>query len=218
VRFFRYISRIILLPRPEIVTAFVLKTAAAFLFFSRGTPNIEEGVLKMIKDSLVKALNDQLNAEYYSAYLYLTMSAYADRLGYKGIANWLLVQAKEETAHGTHIYQHLLERGAVPAFQDIKAPQVSYGSLKEVFERVLVHERQVTEQISQIASLALNEKDHITYNFILWYVNEQVEEEANAEDLVVRFNRIGDNPGLLYPIDAQLGTRRFTNPFPETGT
>ncbi|MDR2258576.1 MAG: ferritin [Treponema sp.] len=172
----------------------------------------------MIKDSLVKALNDQLNAEYYSAYLYLTMSAYAGRLGYKGIANWLLVQAKEEMAHGTHIYQHLLERGAAPVFQDIKAPQASYGSLKEVFERVLAHERQVTEQIGQIASLALNEKDHTTYNFILWYVNEQVEEEADAEDLAVRFNRIGDNPGLLYPVDAQLGTRRFTNPFPETGT
>lgn len=172
----------------------------------------------MIKDSLVKALNDQLNAEYYSAYLYLTMSAYADRLGYKGIANWLFVQAREEMAHGTHIYQHLLERGTAPSFQDIKAPQVSYGSLKEVFERILAHERQVTERISQIASLALTEKDHITYNFILGYITEQIEEEATAEDLAVRFNRIGDNPGLLYPVDAQLGGRRFTNPFPETKT
>jgi ferritin len=188
------------------------------LIFGRGSSKIEVGVHKMIKESLVNALNDQLNAEYYSAYLYLAMSAHAGRLGYKGIANWLFVQAQEEMAHGTHIYQHLLERSAAPSFHDIKASQVSYGSLTEVFEKVLAHERHVTELISQIASLALNEKDHVTYNFIQWYVNEQVEEEADAEDLSVKFNRIGDNPGLLYTIDAQLGARRFTNPFPETGT
>ncbi|MDR2759409.1 MAG: ferritin [Spirochaetaceae bacterium] len=167
----------------------------------------------MIKDSLAKALNDQFNAEYYSAYLYLAMSAYADRLGYKGIANWLAVQAKEEMAHGTHIYHYLLERGAAPSFQDVKAPQASYESLQAVFEKVLSHERHVTELINQIASLALNEKDHAAYNFIQWYVDEQVEEEADAEDMAVKFSRIGDNPGLLYTIDAQLGMRQFTNPF-----
>ncbi|MDR1947965.1 MAG: ferritin [Spirochaetaceae bacterium] len=171
----------------------------------------------MIKDSLVRALGDQVNAEYYSAYLYLTMSAYVDRLGYKGIANWLFVQAKEETAHGTHIYQHLLERGALPSFQDIKAPQVSYGSIKEVFEKVLSHERHVTELINQIASLALSENDHATHNFIMWYVNEQVEEEANADELVSKLNNIGGNLGLLYNIDAELGARQFVDPFPPTG-
>ncbi|MDR2630541.1 MAG: ferritin [Spirochaetaceae bacterium] len=168
----------------------------------------------MIKDSLAKALNDQINAEYYSAYLYLTMSAYADRLGYKGIANWLGVQAKEELAHGTHIYHYLLERGAAPSFQDIKAPQVSYGSLQEIFEKVLAHERKVTELVNRIADLALNEKDHAAYHFIRWYVDEQVEEEADAEDLALKFSRIGNNPGQLYPLDAQLGMRRFTDPFP----
>jgi ferritin len=143
------------------------------------------------------------------------MSAYADRLGYKGIANWLLVQTREEAAHGTHIYQYLLERGAAPSFQDIKAPGIAFGSLKEVFEKVLSHERHVTELINQIASLALSEQDHTTYHFIQWYVNEQVEEEAEAEDLAVKFGRIGDNPSLLYAIDAQLGARRFTDPFPK---
>jgi ferritin len=167
----------------------------------------------MIKDSLAKALSDQVNAEYYSAYLYLSMSAYADRSGYKGVANWLAVQAKEEMAHGTHIYQYLLERGAVPAFQDVKAPQTSYESLQGVFEKVLAHERHVTELINQIASLALNEKDHAAYNFIQWYVDEQVEEAAEAEDLAVKFSRIGGNSALLYTVDAQLGARRFTDPF-----
>ena len=168
----------------------------------------------MIKDTLVKALNDQVNAEYYSAYLYLTMSAYADRAGYKGIANWLRVQAKEEMAHGTHIHEHLLERGAAPVFSDVKAPPASYGSLKEVFEKVLAHERHVTELIHKIASLAVSEGDHASYNFILWYVNEQIEEEADAEDLCTKFNRIGDNPGQIYNLDAVLGARQFTAPFP----
>jgi ferritin len=167
----------------------------------------------MIKDTLAKALNDQVNAEYYSAYLYLSMSAYADQAGYKGIANWLRVQAKEEMAHGVHIYEYLLERGAVPVFSDVKAPPASYGSLKEVFEKVLAHERHVTELINRIASLAVSEGDHAGYQFILWYVNEQVEEEADAGELCTRFSRVGENPGLLYSLDAVLGERRFTDPF-----
>ncbi|MDR2403750.1 MAG: ferritin [Spirochaetaceae bacterium] len=170
----------------------------------------------MIKDPLAKALNDHVNAEYYSAYLYLTMSAYANRCGYKGIANWLFVQAREEMAHGTHIYQHLLDRGATPSFADVKAPQASYGSIKDVFEKVLAHERHVTELINRIASLAFNENDHATYNFITWYVNEQVEEEANADELVTKLRNAGDNQSLLYSIDAELGARQFVDPFPQT--
>ena len=167
----------------------------------------------MIKDSVVQALSDQFNAEYYSAYLYLSMSAYADRLGYKGIANWFAVQSKEELAHGTHIYQHILERGGTPSFQDVKAPKTSYESLKAVFDQALAHERHVTELINRIASLALDEKDHATYNFIQWYVDEQVEEESDAEDLAVKFGRAGDDPVLLYAIDSQLAARKFTDPF-----
>ena len=170
----------------------------------------------MIKDVLAKALSDQVNAEYYSAYLYLTMSAYADRLGYKGAANWLFVQAREETAHGTHIYQYLLDRGVVPSFSDIKAPQGSYGNLKDIFEKVLSHERHVTELVNNIATLAQSEKDHAAYDFITWFVNEQVEEEANADELVVKLNNIGGNSGLLYFLDAELGARQFVDPFAGT--
>jgi ferritin len=167
----------------------------------------------MIKDSLIRSLNDQVNAEYYSAYLYFAMSAYADRAGYKGIANWLFVQAKEEMAHGVHIYQYLLERGAAPSFSDVKAPAASYGSVNEIFEKVLAHEQHVTELINKIASLAIKEEDHSAYNFIMWYVNEQVEEESTAGDLVAKLTNIGGNPGLLYALDAELATRQFTDPF-----
>lgn len=170
----------------------------------------------MIKDSVAKALSEQVNAEYYSAYLYLAMSAYADRAGYKGFANWLFVQAQEEMAHGTHIYQHILERGAAPSFADIKTPDASFGNIKEVFEKTLAHERYVTELIGKIATLAQDEKDHATYNFILWYVNEQIEEEATADEILSKINLTGSHPGLLFNLDAELGARTFIDPFAGT--
>jgi ferritin len=167
----------------------------------------------MIKESVLKALNDQVNAEYFSAYLYLSMSAYTDRAGFKGIANWLFVQAREEMAHGTHIYRHILERGADPSFANIETPRISFGGIKDVFDRVLSHERGVSERINKIASLARDEGDHATYNFIMWYVNEQIEEEASVEEIVSKVNLTGNVPGHLYHIDAELGRRTFTDPF-----
>ena len=168
----------------------------------------------MLKSSLSKVLSEQVNAEYYSAYLYLSMSAYADRAGFKGFANWFFVQAQEEMAHGTHIYQHLLERGATPAFADIKVSQTEFKSIEEAFTKTLSHEQHVTELINNIASIALRENDHATYNFILWYVKEQIEEEAAADELLTKVRLIGNNTALLYNLDAELAARVFTNPFP----
>jgi ferritin len=178
---------------------------------SRGGETKQE--LNMIKDSLVKALNDQLNAEYYSAYLYLSMSAYAEHTGFKGIANWLFIQAREEMAHGTHIYHYILERGALPVLVDIKAPATSYSGVKDLFEKVLAHERHVSELIGRIATLAQEEKDHAVYHFIMWYVNEQVEEEASAGDILNRINLMGNNTALLYHLDSEFAARTFTDPF-----
>jgi ferritin len=167
----------------------------------------------MINDSLVKALSEQVNAEFYSSYLYLDMSAYADRAGYKGIANWFFIQAQEEMAHAVHIYRHILERGASPAFSDIKAPKNAWASIKETFEKTLAHERHVSGLINKIASLAQEEKDHATYNFIMWYVNEQIEEEASAEEILAKINLTGSHPGLLFNLDAALGARTYSDPF-----
>ncbi|MDR3046292.1 MAG: ferritin [Bacteroidales bacterium] len=167
----------------------------------------------MIKVSVSKVLSEQINAEYYSAYLYLTMSAYADRAGFKGIANWLFVQSQEEMAHGTHIYQHLLERGEMPSFAEIKLPPITFDSIKAVFEQVLAHEQHVTSLLDNIATIAMSEKDHATYNFILWYVNEQIEEEATADELLNKIKMIGDNTALLFNLDAELATRVFNDPF-----
>ncbi|MDR1514579.1 MAG: ferritin [Synergistaceae bacterium] len=168
----------------------------------------------MLKERVLKALSNQVNAEFYSAYLYLGMSAFADRAGYKGVANWLYVQSQEEMAHAVHIYKHILERGEAPSFADIKAPQASYDSVKEVFERVLAHEKHVSGLIDNIATIAMEERDHATYNFLAWFVAEQVEEESSAEELVSKVKLIGDNPALLYDLDTALAARTFTDPFP----
>jgi ferritin len=167
----------------------------------------------MISEKLSKALSDQANAEFYSAYLYFAMSAYADNAEFKGIAKWLHVQALEEQAHGTRIIKHLLERGAVPVFADIRAPQDSYGNIAEIFDKIVAHERHVTSLINKIADIALDEKDHATYNFLLWYVNEQIEEEASAEEIAARVKLIKDCPGQLYHLDSVLGARQFKDPF-----
>ena len=168
----------------------------------------------MLSEKLTKALNDQVNAEYYSAYLYHSMSAYAESAAFKGVANWLFIQAKEEMAHGVHIYQYILDRGATPSFAVIPQPALSYNGIEDVFGKVLAHEQKVTQSINNIASLAMQENDHACYQFIMWYVNEQVEEEANAGDILAKLKMIGSDKGLLLALDTELAGRVFANPFP----
>ena len=168
----------------------------------------------MISEKLSKALSDQLNAEYYSAYLYLSMSAAADGLGLKGAANWLFVQAKEEMAHGTHIYEYVLDRDASPSFASIESPPNNFLGLGEIFEMVLSHERKVTGGINSISTLAMQEGDHACYQFMMWYVNEQVEEEANAKEILDKLRLIGDDKAMLLTLDNELAARVFVDPFP----
>lgn len=170
----------------------------------------------MLKENLAKAISDQIVAEYYSAYLYLSMSAYCDRAGFKGFANWLFVQAQEEMAHGTHMYQHILERGALPQFSDVVKPPSEFDGLISVFKKVLEHEQYVTERINKIASLAMAEMDHATYAFFQWYINEQVEEESSADEILQKLTFIGDNVSMLYALDAQMANRTFQDPFQTT--
>ena len=114
----------------------------------------------MLGEALTKALNNQINAEYYSAYLYLSMSAFAEGAALKGTANWLFVQAQEEMAHGIHMYQYLMDRGGLPSFAAIAPPPESFASIDDVFAQVLAHEQKVTEGVNSIATLAMRENDH----------------------------------------------------------
>ncbi|MCL2838636.1 MAG: ferritin [Oscillospiraceae bacterium] len=168
----------------------------------------------MLSKNLTTALSDQVNAEYYSAYLYLSMSAAADGMGLKGAANWLFAQAQEEMSHGTNIYQYILERGATPDFEAIEKPPTSFADINEIFKMTLEHEQKVTSRINAIATLAMQESDHACYQFMMWYVNEQVEEEASATEILDKLKFIGDNDAMLLALDNELATRVFVDPFP----
>ncbi|MCL2862008.1 MAG: ferritin [Firmicutes bacterium] len=167
----------------------------------------------MLSKNLIKVLSDQINAEYYSAYLYLSMSTWADKEGLKGTAKWLFAQAQEEMAHGTRIYQYVLERGESPTFGIIEKPMTSFLSIQDIFIKTLEHEQKVTKMINEIATVAMKENDHACYQFLMWFVNEQVEEEASASDILDKLKLIGDNKSMLLTLDNELGTRVFVNPF-----
>lgn len=173
----------------------------------------------MLSETLVAALSGQVNAEYYSAYLYQSMSAYAEDASLRGAANWLWVQVREEMAHAVHMYQYILDRDAIPAFDAIQAPPASssFPDLMSVFKAVLEHEQGVTARLNNIATLSMKENDHATYQFIMWYVNEQVEEESNAKDIIDKLKLIGDNTGQLLTLDNELAARAYINPFPADG-
>ena len=169
----------------------------------------------MLSEKLTKALSNQINAEYYSAYMYLAMSTAADGLGLKGVASWMFNQAQEEMAHGTRMYQYVLERGATPIFAAIELPPTSYSNIQEIFEETLKHEQKVSGLINNIATIAMQENDHACYQFLMWFVNEQVEEEASARDILDKLELIGGDRGHLVNLDNELGSRVFVNPFTE---
>ncbi|MCL2617464.1 MAG: ferritin [Defluviitaleaceae bacterium] len=168
----------------------------------------------MLSNKLLDALSNQVNAEYYSAYLYLVMSAAADEMGLKGCSNWLFCQAQEEMAHGTHIYKYILERGAAPTFAAIDLPPTSFEDIHKVFAMVLEHEQKVSKMCNSLASLAMQESDHAGYQFMMWFVNEQVEEEASATEILNKLKLIGDDSGMLLTLDNELAARMFQDPFP----
>ena len=169
----------------------------------------------MLSEKLTLALSEQVNAEYYSAYLYLAMSAATDQLGLKGAAHWLFVQAQEEMAHGTHIFEYILERGAAPIFAAIEKPPEPFADVNAIFKDVLSHEQKVTERVNALATLAMQETDHASYQFMVWYVNEQVEEESSVSEILDKLRFIGDNKGLLLALDNDLAARFFISPFPQ---
>jgi ferritin len=168
----------------------------------------------MLKKSLEKALNEQINAELHSAYLYLSMSAWFLSQGLAGYANWMRVQYQEELAHGTHIFDFVCERGGKVKLTPIGEVEIEFDGIVEVFEKALAHEQKVTGMINKLMDIATKESDHATRSFLQWYVDEQVEEEANAEQILYNLNLIkGEGQGLLM-LDRELQARVFVDPFP----
>jgi ferritin len=166
----------------------------------------------MIKDSVRDAINAQMNREFYSSYLYLSMAAYFESMNLKGFSAWMQVQAKEEMAHGMKFYGYLVEQGARVSLFAIEEPRAEWGTPLEAFEHALGHEQKVTARIHELMEIAMKEKDHATMGFLGWFVKEQVEEEANAGEIVFKMKLASAEKGavLLYLLDHELGKRGKT--------
>ncbi len=161
----------------------------------------------MIKKKVADALNEQINKELYSSYLYLAMAAYCHGEGLSGIAHWLEVQAEEERGHAMKIYRYLVSQNARVQLAAISAPPADFGTPRRVFEEVLVHEQTVTASIHHLMELAVKESDYATQGFLGWFVSEQIEEEATAQEIVQRFKLVGSDSRGLYWLDRELGQR-----------
>jgi len=161
----------------------------------------------MISKKMTTALNEQINAELYSAYLYLSMSSWASYQGLSGVATWLFMQAREETEHAQKIYQYVNSVGERVALKAIAKPPAQFKSVTDVFEEVLAHEKKVTALINALADQAKKEKDHATEIFLQWFVTEQIEEEEHAGDILAKLKLVGEKGQALFMMDARLGAR-----------
>jgi len=163
--------------------------------------------IEMISTKLQDAINNQIQAEMDSAYLYLAMSVYSEGKNLRGFAHWLKGQYQEETGHAFKMLNYLVERGGTVKLQAISAPADEYGTPIELFGKVLAHEIQITASINKLYELAIKEKDYAAQIFLQWFIQEQVEEEGAAAAVLERLKMIGTSNGSLLYIDKELGKR-----------
>lgn len=162
----------------------------------------------MISEAVQTAINNQIQAELYSSYLYLSMAAYCDSINLRGFANWMRVQSQEETGHAMKLYDYLNDRGGRILLKAIEQPPQDFQSPLDVFQKTLEHERQVTARIVDLYRAAQNEGDPTTQAMLQWYLTEQVEEEATATQIVEMLSRIGSSGSGLVMLDHELGERK----------
>ena len=163
----------------------------------------------MLTKKMEAELNEQVNKELYSSYLYLSMSAYCNETGFLGFANWMRVQAQEELAHAMKLFDHILERGGEVKLATVNQPDAQWINLTNVFEATLKHEQFITSSINHLMEVATEEKDFASVSFLTWYINEQIEEEANADELLKKLKFIGDDKNAMLTLDKELSTRVF---------
>ena len=168
----------------------------------------------MLSPKLHAALNEQINAELWSAYLYLSMSMAAADKGLKGVANWFAIQFKEEQDHAQIIINYLLSRGGRVLLEPIAAVDTEWESALAMFEQTLTHEQKVTSLINDLYNLAIEEKDHATRSMLTWFIDEQVEEEDSARDIIDQLRMIDCNKLGLYMIDKEMAARVYSTPSP----
>ncbi|MDD4921706.1 MAG: ferritin [Bacteroidales bacterium] len=165
-----------------------------------------------INEKVQSVLNKQVNAEFWSAYMYLSMSAWFEEKGLKGFANWMRVQFQEETAHALKIYDFVLERQGTMQLTPIEAVPTKWSGVLNVMEETYKHECKVTAMIYNCLDVAEAEKDRATVSMLQWYVDEQIEEETNVDDIINQLKLIGDDGQAIYLLDKELATRVFVDP------
>ena len=166
----------------------------------------------MINDKMAKALNKQINAELYSAYLYNAMTAYFAALNLEGFVTWMKVQSMEELYHAMKIYNFMLDRGGRVVLEAIDKPKTEWKSPLNAFQEANKHEQLITSMINDLVSLSLELKDHATNAMLQWFVTEQVEEELNTDNVVQRLKLVGGSGEGLLRVDQELAARAFTIP------
>lgn len=166
----------------------------------------------MISKKMIASLNEHLNKEIYSGYLYLSMAAYSTSIGLNGFANWFKVQVQEEMVHAQKFYDYINQQGGRVALKAIDEPPKDFSSPSDLFEKTLEHEKVVTKRINNLVNMATKEKDHATETFLQWFVTEQVEEEASPTEILQRLKLVGKDGNGILMIDSQLATRVFTPP------
>ena len=161
----------------------------------------------MIPEKLREALIDQINHEYFSSYLYLAMSADFSSKNLDGFASWMRIQAQEEAIHAMKIFDFLIERGEKIVLKAIEKPQETWETPLAAIEAALNHEKFITAKINDLVDLAIDTKDHSSFSFLQWFVDEQVEEEATADAILQKIKMIKDSSGALFYINKELGGR-----------
>lgn len=172
----------------------------------------------MLSQNLKNAINAQVNAELWSAYLYLSMSLDAEAKGYKGIANWFYVQFKEEQDHARIFMNYLNSRDEKVELLPIDAVPSSWESVLEMFRSTLEHEKKVTAMINNLAMIATEDRDYASISRLNWFIDEQVEEEESARDMIAAFEAVEGNKYGMYMLDKELAARAYAVPAPLAAT
>ncbi len=163
-----------------------------------------------IKKEMQDAINDQINAEMFSAYLYLSMASYFEDENLPGFSNWMRCQYMEETMHAMKFFNFLNERGGKALLQPIEGPDTTWGSYAELFDAVVKHEEYITGRINKLVTLSRKLEDYASESFLMWYVDEQVEEEDSANAILTKLKRIKDSSNALYQLDNELAGRALS--------
>ena len=161
----------------------------------------------MLTTPLLKAINEQINHEMYSSYLYLAMAAYCESKNFPGFAKWMKMQSAEETNHAVKLYDYIHDRGGIVALMAIDQPPAEFKSPLKMFEQALEHERKISGLITKLYELSIKENDYPTQVMLQWFITEQVEEEKTAIGIVEQLKMVGDSPVSLMMMDRQLGAR-----------